>query len=106
MEAISRVETTWPVPAMSAARAVSAIDQPRWRAISVIGTQWSGTIVCSTPTAATAAISRSSGAKLISSYPAIANAAGGLDHHQRELAGMAPCDTSEPWPLKPIEPEV
>jgi hypothetical protein len=47
------------MPAWSEARAVSAFDQPRWRAIRVIGTQWSGTIVCRMPTAATAPISRS-----------------------------------------------
>ena len=54
--AISSVESTCPIPAWSEARAVSTFDQPRWRAINVIGTQWSGTIVWRTPTAATAPI--------------------------------------------------
>ena len=63
--AISRVERTWPAPAMKALRAVSRRDQPCWRAITVIGTQWSGTMVCSTPIAATAPIRRNCGAMSI-----------------------------------------
>ena len=59
---ISSVDTTCPVPACSAARAVSPRDHRCWRAISAIGAQWSGTIVCSTPTAPTAATSKTSGA--------------------------------------------
>jgi hypothetical protein len=62
---ITSVETTCPVPARNAAPAVSRRDQPRCRAIRAIGTQWSGTSVCSTPTAATAATSSTSGATII-----------------------------------------
>ncbi len=49
---------TWPKPARAAARAVRPRDQPCPRANTAIGAQWSGTIVCRTPTAATVAISK------------------------------------------------
>src|SRR4030081_2124730 len=66
--AIASVERTCPAPALSATRAVSALDQPRCRAIKVMGTQWSGTMVCRTPTAATAPTSSKPDESLIAGY--------------------------------------
>jgi hypothetical protein len=43
------------------ARAVSVFDQRSRRAIGVIGTEWSGTIVCKVPIAITAVIRGNSG---------------------------------------------
>ena len=62
-------------------------DQPRWRAITAIGSQWSGTTVCRTPTATTAPTSSSwgassSGAKFILRPRLLAHArAGGRGRH-------------------------
>jgi hypothetical protein len=42
-----------------------ALVQPRCRAIKVIGTQWSGTMVCRTPTAPTAPRSNNADESLI-----------------------------------------
>src|ERR1700721_1274137 len=76
------------MPALRAVRAVSAWVQPRWRAIKVIGTQWSGTMVCRTPTAATAPISSKADESLIAGFSQVLGDGLELIHRRAGLRAL------------------